>query len=355
MLVRRFRKRNATVVVEASGEVLFAPGTELSRWKNRFSQRIRAATIKAAPMHNYGRRPLRPHPGPHLKETISASTTTRISRTGGRFYIAVGSSAKYALFVDQGTAGQAAKVLPPYSVGSPSLYWHRSKVPTPGGGWQELGPIFVRGQEAKHFFDTGLRLGFQSMMMRSYQVPGEGISGMRGALASMPEGLINAATASKDQGYAPSFREWVEWRDLAFKRHQGMGENGALYRYAAARLARAQARREAVAARRHERRAPTRAKHAARMREWRKQNKIQKMRQAEAAKSTKKPRPPAAVPANLQGRVKKSIAGYLAKHPGWTYTGRFNSQGFVVRDPKGNSHTVQFPVTLSSALHDATG
>lgn len=224
MLVRRFQKRNASVVVEATGEVLFAPGTELSIWKNRFSQRIREATTAAAPMHDYAKRPLRPHPGPHLKETITASTTTRITRGGGRFYVAVGSRSRYSTFVDQGTAAHMAKLLPPWAPGSPSLYEASWRVPDAGQSpWLPQGDIPVRGQRARNFFDKGLAAGFASMRMRSFQVPGEGVSGLRSAITGEPSNLIDLGMASFVQGYDPSLAAWRAWRDAAFRHGDVLG------------------------------------------------------------------------------------------------------------------------------------
>jgi len=254
VLVRRIRSRGANIVVEANGEVLFAPGTDLSRWKNRFSHRVREATIEAAPTN---KRPRWGHYGRPLKATITASTATRISRGGGRFYIAVGSSAPHAYYVDQGTgvyAGKGpyeAKILPPWERGSPSLYEHTWR---PGGpGTRKVRPVFIKGQRGQFFFDKGLKRGFESMRMRSFQVPGEGVSGLASSLASFPEGLANfVGNTPSDAAFRASLAEWRAWRDEAFARGDGLGrDEGAAHREAkatkkaAAKTKRAQAKARA--------------------------------------------------------------------------------------------------------------
>lgn len=224
MLARRIRSRGATVYAEAHGEVLFLPGTSLSRWKNRFSNRLTAETAKAAPSN---KRPRWAHYGKPLKQTISSSTSTRLTRGGGRFYIATGSSANHALFVDQGTSSFQAKILPPWTRGSPSLY---ESTWVPPGSSSPIGPIQVRGQKAQHFFDKGLQRGFQRMRLRSVQVPGEGISGMREALRGMPASLTNFSGATPwSFAFDTQLREWRAWRDEAFNSRKMLGRDAGPY------------------------------------------------------------------------------------------------------------------------------
>lgn len=229
--VRYLRKRGHRIVVEAHGEVLFAPGADIDNFKRRLSARVREATINAAPVN---KRPRWGHYGKPLKTTFSAHTKTIITKGGGRFYITVGSSAPYAYYVDQGTgiyAGGApyeAKVLPPWTRGSASLYEHTWR---PGGPPNpQVAPVLIRGQRGQFFFDAGLKRGFESMRLRSYQIPGEGITGLAGVLASFPEGLANfAGNTPADGVFRASLEEWRLWRDTAFKagrvigRHEGAG------------------------------------------------------------------------------------------------------------------------------------
>lgn len=225
MLVRRIRSRGANVVVEANGEVLFAPGAQISNWKNRFSQRVRKATEAYAPTN---KRPRWGHYGKPLKSSFKASTSTRLTKGGGFFYIAVGSTAKHAYYVDQGTgiyngsSPYKAKVLPPWQRGEGSLYEHTWR---PGGpGTRRVKPVYIKGQRGQGFFDKGLKRGFQSMRLRSFQVPGEGVSGMAGALSSFPTGLANfKGNTAADAGFIRSLEMWREWRDEAWQRNDGLG------------------------------------------------------------------------------------------------------------------------------------
>lgn len=216
--VKKIRSRGANIVVEANGEVLFAPGTELSRWKNRFSQRVRSATEIAAPTN---KRPRWGHYGKPLKATITAATQTRITKGGGFFYIAVGSRAPHSYYVDQGTgiyAGRGpyeAAVLPPFVRGGASLYertWRPGGPPNP-----RVSPVMIRGQKPQNFFDTGLKNGFRSMRLRSFQVPGEGASGISSAMKTAATGMADfLGNTPPDLGFRASLEEWRRWRDTAF-------------------------------------------------------------------------------------------------------------------------------------------
>lgn len=227
MLVRRIRSRvgKSVGVVEVHGEVLFLPGTDLSRWKNRFSQRVRVATAAAAPTN---KRPRWSHYGMPLKRTITASTSTRLLKGGGRFYIAVGSSAPHAYYVDQGTGVYGgngpyeAKVLPPWQRGEASLYeasWR------PGGpDSKKVKPVIIRGQKGQRFFDAGLKRGFQSMRLRSFQLPAEGASAMTSALTSFPSGLTNfRGNTASDGAFRAQLAEWRKWRDDAWGWDNSLG------------------------------------------------------------------------------------------------------------------------------------
>jgi hypothetical protein len=219
MLTRQMRKRGATVMVEAHGELLFAPGTELATWKDRFSNRMTAAVVAFAPTHgDTGARGYRPHPGPHLKETITSKTSTRITAGGGSYYIATGSRSNYALYPDQGTGVYAGhspflvKVLPPMEFGQPSLYERNAPWIKPNK------QIVVQGQRAKHYFDRGLTKAFQSMIHRSWVLPGEGVSGMKDALTAFPETLAAAVAANTmaDAAFSARLTLWRSWREAAY-------------------------------------------------------------------------------------------------------------------------------------------
>lgn len=200
--------RGSAVIVNAFGQALFRPGTDVSNWNRRLSNIVTAQTRLAAPSHDYAKRPLRPHPWlKTLKETITSTSRTEITEGGGIFWTAVGSSAPYAAFVDQGTNGQAAKILPPWSPGSPTLYDSAWVNPATG---RPVGPKLVPGQRAREYFAAGLQRGFETMGLRSIEAPGSGET-----LTSFPETLAAEVTTS-DQPYAPSIAEWRRWREDAF-------------------------------------------------------------------------------------------------------------------------------------------
>lgn len=272
MLVRRLRRRGVNTVVEAHGEVLFAPGTDLSRWKNRFSQRILAATIVAAPEN---KRPRWDHYGKPLKGTFKASTATRITKGGGYFYIAVGSTAPYAAYVDQGTgvfAGGSpypAKILPPWSRGSASLYENTWRPP---GSNKPVRPVMIKGQRGQFFFDAGLKNGFRSMRLRSFQVPGD--AAITSALATFPDHLANfGGNTPADTAFRAQLTEWRAWRDKAFDSGRKLGRNAVGYRYTESRYSKAQQAASSRAATSATRKARRAAESALRSKRWREKNK----------------------------------------------------------------------------------
>jgi hypothetical protein len=240
VLVRRIRKRGANIVVEANGEVLFAPTGPVGDFTRRFSHRVRTFAAAEAPSN---KRPRWAHYGKPLKTTFTASTTYQPGRM--KVYSAVGSTSPHAYYVDQGTgiyAGNGpyeAKILPPWEHGSASLYEHTWR---PGGpGTRRVAPVIIRGQKGQFFFDAGLKRGFQSMRMRSFQVPGSGQ--VTQALASFPDGLANFIGNTPANGaFIASLEEWREWRDAHFAKGDMLGRNmGAGSAEHQRRVARAQA------------------------------------------------------------------------------------------------------------------
>lgn len=210
MLVRRLKRRGVSITIEAHGEVLFDEAGDVGRWTNRFSHRVMEATKGFAPSN---KRPRWAYYGPALKETFRASTSYQPVRM--RVYAIVGSTAPYAIYVDQGTSSFNAKILPPTRYGAPNLYEWTYR---PGYGDHPLGKIRVRGQRAQHFFDKGLKAGFQSMGMRSYQLPGEGVSGLTGPGATSLTGIegVLDAIAANAGGFRVDLAQWRAWRDAAW-------------------------------------------------------------------------------------------------------------------------------------------
>ena len=201
---------------EVRAETLVLPGQIINGWTQRLGMRIRKYTSDAAPTHDYGRRPLRPHPGPHLKNTIIHGATRGYPRrTGGVVFSAVGSTAPYAAFVDQGTNGQMAKVLPPWDAGIRSHTLYEATWRPRGGA--PLGPKPVKGQKAKRFFDEGVARAFRYMGNRSVQVAGE-----RGILAPGFPSVQNLGwmgffgNTSSDPAFVARLNTWRLWRQEAY-------------------------------------------------------------------------------------------------------------------------------------------
>lgn len=227
MLVKRIHKRGATVTVEAHGEVLFAAVGPVGRWTNRFSNRVTAFTSAAAPSN---KRPRWAHYGEPLKSTITSSTSYQPARL--RVYSAVGSSAPYAAYVDQGTGvfggggPYPAKILPPWQPGSPSLYEATWRPGGPGG--RLVSPVMIKGQRGQKFFAEGLAAGFRSMRMRSAQLPGEGGPKIAAATRTAPPSLLGRVLGPKaSPAFIGQLALWRQWRDEAWADpKQGLGRGG---------------------------------------------------------------------------------------------------------------------------------
>jgi hypothetical protein len=220
-IVRRIRNRGATITVEANAEVLFMPGGQVHNWTNRFTGRIRAHTISEAPRN---KRPRWSHYGKALHTTI-VSARPRFwgnGRDKQRVYGAVGSTAPYAWYVDQGTGVHngsmpyKAKILPPWVRGEGSLYEHTWRPTGPGG--KRVKPVYIKGQKGQGFFDKGLRRAFQSMRMRSYQIATD--PKITDVINSVPTGLDNfKGNTPADGAFIAQLEEWREWRDTAWSRN----------------------------------------------------------------------------------------------------------------------------------------
>jgi hypothetical protein len=227
------RHRGTTVTVTAAGEVLFMPGGQVHGWTRRFGNRAATFSRGFAPVN---KRPRWGHYGAPLKDTIQSSPA-RFRGNGHDtqlVHVAVGSSAPHALYVDQGTRDFMAKILPPWTRNSPTLYEHTWRVPVSSTGrdgertveWEEVGRIHVRGQRAQNFFDRGLDRAFMSMLRRSAQVPSD--PRVTRALRTWPTGLENFSGATPaDAAFMASLTEWRAWRDEAWaaKRILGLGYN----------------------------------------------------------------------------------------------------------------------------------
>lgn len=223
--IKKIQGRGVSGVVTAYGEVLFAPGGPVHSWTNRFAARIGAETRKAAPTN---KRPRWAHYGKPLRSTITVSRPEfRATKGGARVYAAVGATARHAYYVDQGTGiyggngPYPAKVLPPWKRGEPSLYEATWRPTGPGG--RKVNRVMIKGQKGQGFFEKGLQRGFARMRMRSFQVPGEGVSQMSEALGSFPRGLEFAGNTVADAAFVAQLNEWRQWRDTAWQASGALG------------------------------------------------------------------------------------------------------------------------------------
>lgn len=220
--IKKLRGRGVSGVVTAYGEVLLMPGGPVHNWTNRFAARVREGARAEAPMN---KRPRWGHYGKPLRATMTASRPEfRPTKGGGRVYAAVGSTSPHAYYVDQGTGiyggngPYVAKVLPPWQRGEASLYeatWRPA-----GPGTRRVAPVMIKGQKGQGFFEAGLKRGFQSMRMRSFQVPGG--PAITAAKAAFPRGLEKPGNTPDTGAFRASLEEWRKWRDEAWQR-EGLG------------------------------------------------------------------------------------------------------------------------------------
>lgn len=272
MLVRTLHGRGATTVVEVHGELLFAPGGDVRRWKSKFSARVQAEVTRAAPSNGgsgqwAGRRTMRPHPaGGTLKGSIRRSSTNfRKTKGGASLYSAVGSTSSYALFVNDGTGvrgmhgGSAyeAKLLPPWSTGSPTLFlrdaWGKSSA-----------PLKIKGQSPQLYFERGLTVAWRKMRLAPNLSPIGGAKGLMSGIDQYTPAVSDGTVGSS--GTPAALPQWKAWRDAYYRDNKGRNYDGSLRR-----------RKRASRAKGRNRRTPeqeTRRKEqsAARSRAWREKN-----------------------------------------------------------------------------------
>jgi hypothetical protein len=223
----RKKGRNSTIVGTINADVLFLPGGDVNRWTSRLATLTEKKVTGFAPRRRKDNRPRWVHEGPRLRTTIrSSGVEFRSTPSGMRVYARVGSSSRYAVYVDQGTgihAGGApyrGKILPPWQVGEPSLY-ESSWVPP--GSSRPLGPVMIKGQEGKQFFAKGLNRAFRQMMKQGDGQPVNPVK-MGAAIRSWPRVLENFSGATpNDAAFKVSLEQWREWRDEAFQNNNLLG------------------------------------------------------------------------------------------------------------------------------------
>lgn len=213
--VKTLRGRGANGVVVATGEVLFAPGAVVPRWASKFTAAVKKGTAAAAPTN---KRPRWAHYGTPLKKSFRGTTNADPSRM--MVHAAVGSTARHAWYVDQGTSDFDAKILPPWRRGGPSLYEHTWK---PGGRGKPVGPIHVRGQKGQHFFERGLDSGFAAMRL----VAGGPVDNLKAAVAKTDHALPNfLGNTQWSVAFQFQLEEWRRWRDMSFKAGESLSNGG---------------------------------------------------------------------------------------------------------------------------------
>lgn len=227
-VARTVRSRGSTIVVEANAEVLFTRGGPVGNWARTFSNRATRFTAAAAPGNS---RPTWGHePAAHgrpLKTTFTSNT--RYVPSMLRVFSAVGSSANYSAYVDQGTgvfneaSPWKAKVLPPTSQFGSDLYEHTWR---PGGGRQGVREVWIKGQKPQYFFAHGLDRAFKSMHMVTATVPGTARLGSN--VTSFPDDLANFAGGAtpSDSAFRASLAQWRAQRDAAWNRGETLGRPG---------------------------------------------------------------------------------------------------------------------------------
>lgn len=304
-ITKRFRDQGANITVTAAGEVLFMPGGQVHRWQRQFGNKIQHFAERAAPVN---KRPRWGHYGKALKRTI-VSNPVRFRQSGPdsfRVYATVGSSAPHAYYVDQGTgiyAGNGpykAKILPPWTRNSPSLYEHTYRLPqadVDSGGktflsWQPVAPVVIKGQKGQRFFDAGLDRAFL-FMLRSGARSGAGRAGLipriSEAFNHLPNGMDSfKGNTPNDAAFRVQLEEWRGWRDAAWKSGKVLGKGYVAERY------RREFRNVKETIRRNEKaeiRKAARAKASAlRSAKWRKQNadRVRKYNESRRVKDSQK-------------------------------------------------------------------
>ena len=227
--LQRFKDHNTNGYIMADATGLFQRGRPVSNWLNMLTKRVSAEIAKAAPSN---KRPRWAHYGPPLKMTIRGSTYPR-KASGKRYYLytSVGSTAPYAMYVDQGSgihAGKSsweAKILPPWPAKGYELYEKK----------RDGRKVMIEGQEGKFFFAKGLEKGFDRMVRRSFQPVGvrEGVSGLRQTFLSMPQSAVSQLAATPTSpAFQMSLNKWRLWKSEAREKYREDQARDAAFRAA---------------------------------------------------------------------------------------------------------------------------
>lgn len=205
-VVKHITGRNVSGFVEVHGEVLFMPTGDVGRWTRSFSSTLQRAAARFAPSN---KRPRWSHYGPPLKTTMRASTDYDPATL--RVHAAVGSTAPYSLYVDQGTGiyggngPYEAKVVPPWPDRGYQLYEYSWLASAKGRK-----PWMIKGQEGQEFFDKALAAAFSAKRMLSVDVPGGVVASIDNKAVQELGVIMSAAEADAAAG---AFRQQLDvWR-----------------------------------------------------------------------------------------------------------------------------------------------
>lgn len=338
------------MLVEIHGQALFTPEGDVANWQRSLTATTRELAAVYAPSN---KRPHWAHSGKRLKSSMRASTLKiKPSAGGGSIRSAVGSISPHAVFVDQGTgifgAGNGpyqAKILPPWTRGSPSLFESTWR---PGPGQPAVGTTTVKGQPAKYFFSRALEEALLRKGVATAVVPDSVVG--KDLYTTMFDGVPEFGGSA---GFAAELTQWREWRDAAWNKNHSLGEGAALTRHIQRRLENDKRHKANVEIRKSIRKtfsADTR----------RRKRKAREAGYAKVLKKTTVSKKPQKKAVEIPTAVKSLMASVVNKWirqtgDRYTFTGKFTSTHFTVRDRNGNSHNVQWPLGVSSRLRDYKG
>lgn len=361
MLVRRLHGRGVHGMVEIHAEALFAPGSDIQRWKAQLRERTAAYASAYAPSN---KRPRWAHYGKPLKQTMRRSVATRLTEGGGFVYSAVGSTAHYSAYVDQGTSPYMAKILPPTGRGRGNLYEY-SWAPPHGKG-TPIGKIQVRGQKGQFFFDRALRSAMNKMAGRSRVLPGEGVSGIAASVFSMAPEPAFFGNTPFDMAFDAQLREWRLWRDEAFRNQRsfylGTGKkltdarrdylNSRVRAWRTGRTARLSAKEKARRRKIRMSNSEYRKREAARVKKWREKNKGKITKKKFSHKSGLTKTQYAALNARINKRVQKEKQRFFEEHPEFRQAPNSTDiGGFWFLDARGSRKFQRYSSGLLDLIH----
>ena len=214
------KQRGAIVMVEAHGEVLFAPAAPVDKWMQLFEARVKRWAREYAPRNKRPRWAHYTHTT--LKNSFDGRTLAQPIPNTPKVSTVVGSNSPHAIFVEKGTGIHAggspyeAKILPPWTRGSPSLY-EASWVPSRRTDGRRVQPVYIKGQKGQFFMQRALERTMLQMLRRSYQLRDAGVAKtMEHTPAQLLSFLDFSEQTSKNPVFRSQLKEWRKWRDAVY-------------------------------------------------------------------------------------------------------------------------------------------